>query len=184
MNAISLSEENPNEEIVKEPYEKYERKTISHLPVIDYLQFGKCIGQGTFSHVYKGIYHQNNQVAIKLIDRGSDYLIKNEIDILTKLKDVPHIVQLYEVIYCDQPDDDEYSNNSENSQTEQNQVDSIESNQSEKSPTTSQVLNLKPSSFSKLTLLVFEYLKDINTKSSYKSFSLNQIRILPHSHRH
>ena len=62
------------------------------------LKFGSVIGEGHFSHVYKGLYKNKYNVAIKVIERGDFDLISNEIDLLTELKGCPHIIQLYQVI--------------------------------------------------------------------------------------
>lgn len=172
MKNISFSEENQKTTISKEPYEKFERKVIDHFPDIDYLKINECIGKGTFSHVYKGIYHEKDQVAIKIIDRGSDFLINNEIEILTKLKGLPYIIQLYEVIYSDQFENDEDSRNGKDNEN------SNDENISKSASNEHQTTHLKPSTFSKLALLVFEYLDGINGLSLYQSFSLDQIKIL------
>ncbi|KAH0791522.1 CMGC family protein kinase [Histomonas meleagridis] len=74
------------------------RHIPEYLPYVSYLKFDECIGHGHFSHVYRGTYHQKEEVAIKLIERGSEYLINNEVKILQTLKGAPHVVQLYEVI--------------------------------------------------------------------------------------
>lgn len=76
-----------------------ERHIPEYLPYIPYLRFGDCIGNGHFSHVYLGKYHNAETVAVKLIERGSAHLIQNEVTLLKALKDKsPHIVQLYEII--------------------------------------------------------------------------------------
>ena len=75
-----------------------ERHALNCFPQLDYLKFERCIGQGHFSHVYQGRYHQGTPVAIKVIERGSDRLVSREIRILNTLRGVPNIVQLYEVI--------------------------------------------------------------------------------------
>ena len=75
-----------------------ERKLLETIPDIPYLKFGKIIGHGNFSHVYKGIYHNKTPVAIKVIERGSERMLETEIELLEDLRNAPHIVQLYEVI--------------------------------------------------------------------------------------
>lgn len=76
-----------------------ERHIPEYLPSISYLRFGDCIGNGHFSHVYIARYHNRETVAVKLIERGSAHLIKNEVALLRALKDQsPHIVQLHEII--------------------------------------------------------------------------------------
>lgn len=75
-----------------------ERKTLDQIPSIPYLEFGELLGSGHFSHVYKGSYYGNTTVAIKVIERGSETLIANEIDLLESLKGCPGVVQLLEVI--------------------------------------------------------------------------------------
>lgn len=75
-----------------------ERHVLDQFPRINSLRFGECIGEGHFSHVYQGIYRKSKEVAIKVIERGSERLIETEVDILTKLRGAPHIIQLYEVI--------------------------------------------------------------------------------------
>ncbi|KAH0786267.1 CMGC family protein kinase [Histomonas meleagridis] len=79
-----------------------ERKVYDHLPMIPYLDFGECVGQGHFSHVYKALYKKEHLAAVKIVERGSERLIKNEIQLLQELKGAPHIVQLYEVIEQEQ----------------------------------------------------------------------------------
>jgi serine/threonine protein kinase len=75
-----------------------ERRVLEVLPKnIPDLTFGAVMGSGHFSHVYRGTY-QGKPVAIKVIERGNEDLINNEIDLLTKLSGVPHIVQLLRVI--------------------------------------------------------------------------------------
>lgn len=78
-----------------------ERRVIDELPHVRYLHFGDCIGEGHFSHVYEGTYHSNTDVAIKVIERGSEKLVSTEIDILQTLRGSPHVVQLLEVIEKD-----------------------------------------------------------------------------------
>ena len=75
-----------------------ERHIMDEFPRVKYLRFGDCIGEGHFSHVYQGVYHRRTNVAIKVIERGSDRLIDTEIDLLTQLRGAPHVVQLLEVI--------------------------------------------------------------------------------------
>ena len=87
------------------------------------------------------------------------------------MKGVSHIVQLFDVIYCDQFDDSENNDSVGSGQNEPNNHGIVNSH-SEKSVVNNQTSHFQPSSFSKLTLLIFEYLDGID------SFSLNQIRIL------
>jgi serine/threonine protein kinase len=75
-----------------------ERRTMQQLPKIDYLQFGPIIGFGHFSHVYEGLYRNKFLAAVKVIERGSERLVEREIEILARLRHIPHIIQLYEVI--------------------------------------------------------------------------------------
>ncbi|OHS99854.1 CAMK family protein kinase [Tritrichomonas foetus] len=75
-----------------------ERKLLEQFPDIPYLKFGKIIGHGNFSHVYEGTYHDKINVAIKVIERGSERMLETEIELLEDLKGAPHIVQLYEVL--------------------------------------------------------------------------------------
>lgn len=75
-----------------------ERRILEELPEIEDLEFGDCIGQGHFSHVYNGMYHGNTPVAIKVIERGSERLIATEVHLLQILQGAPHIIQLLEVI--------------------------------------------------------------------------------------
>ena len=182
--AISFSDQN-QKVAVQEPYEKFERENIDYFPVIDYLTFDEKIGEGNFSQVYKGLYYQKDQVAIKLIVRGSDYLINCEIEILKKLKGAPHIVQLYEVIYCDKCGSKDGNKNSnieyiqnKDSQNEINRADHNKNDFQIKALETHHHSGFKPSSFSKLTLLVFEYLEGIDVMNMYQTFTLDQIRIL------
>jgi casein kinase II subunit alpha len=74
------------------------RHYISQLPVIESLQFGDRIGAGSFSSVYRGTYQRVHPAAIKIIERGSESTVRKEIEILTTLRGLPHIVQLFEVI--------------------------------------------------------------------------------------
>ena len=75
-----------------------ERKILEKIPDIPYLKFGKIIGRGNFSHVYKGLYKDKYKVAIKVIERGSERMLETEIELLEDLRGAPHIVQLYEVL--------------------------------------------------------------------------------------
>jgi serine/threonine protein kinase len=77
------------------------RKILEQFPEIDGLDFGECLGFGHFSHVYEGVYEFECPVAIKVIERGSDSFIEKEIGLLRSLRGLPHIVQLYEVINCE-----------------------------------------------------------------------------------
>jgi len=77
------------------------RHVPSRLPSYTHLKFLELIGEGHFSHVYKGIYKDKFSVAIKLIERGDYDLINNEIDLLVKLRGCPNIIQLYEFIRDD-----------------------------------------------------------------------------------
>jgi serine/threonine protein kinase len=70
------------------------------LPDVEGLKIGVCIGDGHFSHVYEGDYN-GIPVAVKVLERGSAELQSNEIDILTRLRGVDHIVQLLEVVRAD-----------------------------------------------------------------------------------
>ncbi|KAH0787779.1 CMGC family protein kinase [Histomonas meleagridis] len=78
------------------------RKVLKSFQEVPNLEFGKCIGHGYFSHVYKAIYKKENIAAVKVVERGSKKLINNEIKLLKELNGSPHIVQLYEVIEKDQ----------------------------------------------------------------------------------
>ena len=73
-----------------------DRHIPTELPRYQNIKFGKCIGHGHFSHVYRGIYNDSLPVAIKLIERGDKNLINNEISILQELNGEPNIIQLYE----------------------------------------------------------------------------------------
>jgi serine/threonine protein kinase len=75
-----------------------QRRVLETLPQdIPGLVFGDVMGSGHFSHVYRGTY-QDAPVAIKVIERGNEDLIQNEIEILTELSGLPHIVRLIKVI--------------------------------------------------------------------------------------
>jgi serine/threonine protein kinase len=78
-----------------------ERHVPESLPVVAGLTFGRLLGEGHFSHVYLGNY-KNGRVAVKVIERGSPSLISTEIDILTRLRGVPNVVQLLDVVHADQ----------------------------------------------------------------------------------
>ena len=78
-----------------------ERNPLDRLPRVKHLSFGECIGEGHFSRVFEGVYHDSTDVAIKVIERGSERLIDTEIDILTDMRGFPHIVQLIEVVHVD-----------------------------------------------------------------------------------
>jgi serine/threonine protein kinase len=73
-----------------------ERRVLASLPIIPNLQFRETIGSGHFSHVYRGTY-DGKPVAIKIIERGNERLIENEIAVLEKLRGLPNIVQLVRV---------------------------------------------------------------------------------------
>jgi serine/threonine protein kinase len=75
------------------------RTPPSELLVVPNLQFGNLLGSGHFSHVYAGTYESNSQVAIKIIELGSDTAIEKEIGILSALKGVPQVIQLYEAVF-------------------------------------------------------------------------------------
>lgn len=74
-----------------------ERKILQELPKVDSLTFGEVLGYGHFSHVYAGTF-KNKPAAIKIIERGSRRLVEKEIILLQKLRNLPYIIQLYEVI--------------------------------------------------------------------------------------
>ncbi|OHS95726.1 Casein kinase II subunit alpha' [Tritrichomonas foetus] len=78
-----------------------ERRVLDEFPRIRYLRFGDCIGEGHFSHVYQGTYHRKQNVAIKVIERGSERLIETEVELLNQLRGAPHVIQLLEVIESD-----------------------------------------------------------------------------------
>ena len=73
------------------------RKKIEHLPEIPELVFEKPIGGGFFSQVYYGSYNGTIPVAIKVIQRGSEQTVNNEIELLNQLFGLHHIVQLLKV---------------------------------------------------------------------------------------
>lgn len=75
-----------------------ERNPVEELPHIEHLSFGSCIGEGHFSRVFEGTYHGTTEVAIKVIERGSEQLIGTEIEILENLRGCSHVVQLMEVV--------------------------------------------------------------------------------------
>jgi serine/threonine protein kinase len=70
----------------------------AELPVIPDLEFRELLGSGNFSHVYAGVYQRERPVAIKLIQAGGDAAIEKEIAILAALRDVPQVIQLYNVV--------------------------------------------------------------------------------------
>ena len=90
--------QNQGEGLKQTPRGYGERKVLSELPKVDSLTFGEVLGFGHFSHVYSGIYKNKYPAAIKIIERGSRRLVAKEIDLLKKLRGLPHIIQLYEVM--------------------------------------------------------------------------------------
>ena len=80
-----------------------ERRRLEVLPELPNLKFGEEIGHGNFSHVYSGKYRGKQNVAIKIIERGNDTLVDNEIELLRELQGCPHVVQLYEVMSVENP---------------------------------------------------------------------------------
>lgn len=77
-----------------------ERKIPVKLPRLHGVVFGKIVGEGFFSHVYNGTYH-DKPAAIKLVERGNSNGHLKEIEFLKKLHGVPDIVQLYSVFEAD-----------------------------------------------------------------------------------
>lgn len=75
-----------------------ERKVLAELPKVDCLTYGECLGFGHFSHVYEGTYKKKYPAAIKVIERGSEKLVEKEVNLLKELKNLPHIIKLYDVI--------------------------------------------------------------------------------------
>ena len=75
---------------------RMKRRILKELPVIEGLEFGTIVGEGFFSHVYSGKYF-GKDVAIKVIERGSDSTIDREIELLKELKGSPHTIQLLNV---------------------------------------------------------------------------------------
>jgi serine/threonine protein kinase len=74
-----------------------DRQRVEHLPDVPSLTWDECIGIGHYSHVYAGTYH-GHPVAIKVIERGPDDLIAQEVSVLTLLKGIPHIITLHEFL--------------------------------------------------------------------------------------
>lgn len=72
------------------------RKIPDKLPEIEGLKYGEKLGEGHFSEVYEGTY-KGEEVAIKVIERGSDHLISTEIGLLQELRGSPNIIQFYEM---------------------------------------------------------------------------------------
>lgn len=99
--------ESSSEEVTKTVKEKEKKKihrslygdrhVPTTLPSYSDLKFGKCIGDGHFSHVYQGWYRNQLPCAIKVLERGDKQLINNEISLLQELNGEPNIVQLYDV---------------------------------------------------------------------------------------
>ncbi|KAK8884865.1 hypothetical protein M9Y10_043986 [Tritrichomonas musculus] len=89
---------NQGEGLKQTPRGYGERKVLAELPKVDSLTFGEVLGFGHFSHVYSGVYRNKYPAAIKIIERGSRRLVAKEIDLLKKLRGLPHIIQLYEVM--------------------------------------------------------------------------------------
>lgn len=77
---------------------QHERKLLEEIPQIPGIQFGQIIGQGHFSHVYKGVYQNEISVAIKVIERGNEHSITTEIELLNLLQAIPGIIKLYQII--------------------------------------------------------------------------------------
>jgi hypothetical protein len=73
------------------------RQRFDRLPEVPDLTWGECIGVGHYSHVYSGVYRQQ-PVAIKLIERGPDDLIAQEVSVLTALRGVSHLIHLHEFL--------------------------------------------------------------------------------------
>lgn len=72
------------------------RRKVGRLPALPSVTFGKCLGSGHFSHVYEGTF-QGRPAAIKVIERGNSRSVENEVRVLLRLRDRPHIVQLWMV---------------------------------------------------------------------------------------
>ncbi|EAX88822.1 CAMK family protein kinase [Trichomonas vaginalis G3] len=75
------------------------RKIPDRLPDIPSIRFYQKLGQGHFSEVYEGLYKDKIPAAIKVIERGSSHLISTEVQLLQDLRNLPHIIQLFEVIH-------------------------------------------------------------------------------------
>ena len=84
----------------QDPYEQ--RHELKERPNIPELEFIKIVGHGNFSHVYEGKY-KNKKVAIKVIERGNEYSINTEIEILQELSNTSHITNLLHVFNDPQP---------------------------------------------------------------------------------
>jgi serine/threonine protein kinase len=70
------------------------------LPKIKALTYGRCLGSGHFSHVYEGTY-RSEPAAIKVIERGNEHTVEQEVALLQRLRGIRHVVQLREVINID-----------------------------------------------------------------------------------
>jgi serine/threonine protein kinase len=72
------------------------RRKVGRLPSLPSVTFGKCVGSGHFSHVYEGTF-QGRPAAIKVIERGNNRSVENEVSLLLRLRNQPHVVQLWMV---------------------------------------------------------------------------------------
>ena len=73
-----------------------ERRVPTKLPDLPNLVFGEQIGEGHFSQVWRGTY-KNKDVAIKVIERGSNRTVAEEVYILKQLRGLPNIINLRRV---------------------------------------------------------------------------------------
>lgn len=78
------------------------RRELKERPNIDGLEFAGIIGHGNFSHVYDGAL-RGRRAAIKVIERGSDYAVSTEIEVLQTLYGLPHVSQLLAFYSSPQP---------------------------------------------------------------------------------
>ncbi|KAJ3227978.1 Casein kinase II subunit alpha [Clydaea vesicula] len=74
---------------------EWEKADLELLCTVDNYARGKMVGSGEYSNVYSGRNNASNEVVLKVIDKGEEELVGNEILILSDLKGGKNIVDYF-----------------------------------------------------------------------------------------